>query len=265
MGGSSSPPPPVADPYATSAAQFQSNLAAGESAQAASNVNQITPTGSLMYYQTGIGPNGVPTYTAVQQLTPAQQELLTLQEQGKGLAGGAASNLLRGTFDQYSTPYDIGGPTSGTTKALLDQQVSYLSPYFQQQTDQLDNQLRNQGIMPGTPAYNQQMDAVRQQQNRSVTSFLAQAEPLAFNQAVQQYQLPLSTATQLFGLNQPMGVNPTATPGANYQPANVTGAVSSAQDAQMKAYQAQQQQDAAMMSGMFNTGAAAITAAGVIL
>jgi hypothetical protein len=255
MGGSAPQPP---DPYAVSGSQFGANLAAGESAQAATNVNQITPTGSLTYYQTGVGPNGVPTYTAAQQLSPAEQELLSLQQQTGAAAGGAAANTLGSDFANLSQAPNIGGPTSGATQALLGQETSYLQPYFQQQTQQLDNQLRNQGIMPGTPAYNQQMMQVQGNQNQAVTGFLAQAEPMAFQQSVAASQLPIQQAAALNALNTPQGPALTQTPGASYAPPDVTGAVNNANQANMAAYQAQMAQQAAMIQGLSGIASAGI-------
>jgi hypothetical protein len=259
MCGSSPSPPPVPDPSGVAASQFASNLAAGESAQAGSQVNQITPTGSLTYYQTGVGPNGVPTYSAVQQLTPAQQELMNLQQQGMGIAGGAGANLLANSFGQYSSAPNLSDMAGGETQKLLGQETSYLSPYFTSQTSQLDNQLRNQGIMPGTPAYNQQMMQLQGNQNQAVTGFLAQAEPSAFQQAESQYMLPLQTAQTLLDMNQPGNVNAPYTGQApNYQPPNVIGATANAQQAEEQNYQAQMQQQSAMLSGLMGIGQAAM-------
>lgn len=244
-------PPPVADPGGVSAGQTASNLAMGESAQAGSQVNQITPTGGLTYYQTGVGPNGVPTYTAIQQLTPQQQMLLNLQQGGMGVAGGAGMNMLANSFGQYSTPPNLTDMAGGETQKLLGQETSYLSPYFKDQTTQLDTQLRNQGIMPGTPAYDQQMRQVQQNQNQAITGFLAQAEPQAFSQAQQQYLMPLQVGENLAGFNQPGNVNAPYTGQApGYQPPNVIGAVANAQSAEEANYQAQMQQQTAMMNAL---------------
>ena len=259
MGGSPSPPP-VADPAGVSAGQFASGLAAGESAQAGSQVNQITPTGSLTYYQTGVGPNGVPTYSAVQQLTPQQQELLNLQQLGMGEAGGAGANLLANTFNQYSQAPNLSAQAGGLTQQLLGQETSYLQPFFSQQTSQLDTAMRNQGIMPGTPAYNQQMMQNAANQNQAVTGFLAQAEPAAFQQASQQYAMPLQIAQALMGQNIPGNVGAPQTGAApTYAPPDVIGAQANAQQALEQNYQQQMAQQAAMIKALGGIGSAAIT------
>jgi hypothetical protein len=260
MCGGSPTPPPVPDPYAVAAAQFNTNLATLESGQAANQTNQITPTGALQYYQTGVGPNGIPTYTAVSQLSPAEQEMLHLQQQGGALAGGAGANILANTFGQYSQAPDLSNNAGGLTQQLLGQETSYLNPYFQNQTSQLDTQLRNQGIMPGTPAYNQQMQQVQDNQNRAVTGFLAQAEPAAFSQAQAQYQTPLQTAAGLASLNNPQGPMLTQTPQGAFAPTNVIQSVANSQNAAQQNYQDQLKQQNAMLSGLFGIGSAAINA-----
>ena len=248
------PPPPPSDPKVTAAQQQQLNTATTAQNQAASQTNQITPWGSSMYYQTGVGPNGIPTYTNVQNLTPQQATLLALQQQGSGLAAGAGANALAGAFDQYSTPQDFTG-ADGLTERLMGRQLEQLTPHFETQTNQLDTKLRNQGIMPGTPAYDQQMKELRGSQDMAVTSFLNQAEPMAFDQALKQYMLPAQLSTNLMGLNQVVQPNQTyiSTPQATGAPADLVGATSAADKAKMDAYKIQQDQQSAMMSGLFKT------------
>jgi hypothetical protein len=252
--------PTVPNPTTTANQQQGLNTQMLEQVQAASNVNQNTPTGSLTYTQTGVGPNGVPTYTATQSLSPAEQALLTTMQGTQQTAGTQAGKLLGNANYGGADPSTvIGDATSGNTKALLGQETSYLNPQFTQQTSQLDTQLRNQGIFPGNPAYDQQMQKLQLNQNQAVTGFLATAEPAAYQQAVSSYELPLSMAGTELGLSQPAGLGLTTTPQASGQPANLEGDVASANSANMAAYNAQLNQQNAMMSGLFGLGAAGIS------
>jgi hypothetical protein len=260
MSFSSPQVPTVPDPNTVANNQQNLNTQMLEEVQGASNVNQVTPTGSLTYAQTGTGPNGVPTYTATQTLSPAEQNLLTTMQGTQGTAGTQAGTLLKnanyGGTDPSTT---IGDATSGNTKALLGQETSYLNPQFTQQTSQLDSQLRSQGIFPGSPAYTQQMQNLQLNQNQAVTGFLATAEPAAYQQAVSSYELPAQTAESLMGVAQPAGIGLTTTPQASGTPADLVGATSSANSANMAAYNAQLQQQNAMMSGLFGLGGASIS------
>lgn len=260
MSFSSPKPPTVPDPNVVAQNQQGLNTQMLEEVQAASNVNQNTPTGSLTYTQTGVGPNGVPTYTATQSLSPAEQNLLNLMQGNQATAGKQAGALLTGANYGGTNPSDvIGGATSGTTKALLGQETSYLNPFFKNQTDQLDTKLRAQGIFPGSPAYTQQMMDLQNNQNQAVTGFLATAEPQAYQQAVSSYTLPATLASGLMGTAQPAGLGLTNTPQASGQPANLEGDVTSANQANMAAYNAQLAQQNAMLGGLFGLGSASIS------
>lgn len=224
MSFSSPDVPKVADPNTVASNQQNLNLQAMETGQAASNVNQVTPTGSLTYTQTGTGPNGVPTYTATQSLSPQEQALLTQMQGNQGIAGKQAQTLLSGANYGATDPSKvIGDATSGNTQALLKQETDYLNPQFSTQTSQLDSKLASQGIYPGSPAYQQQMRDLQLNQNQAVTGFLATAEPAAYQQATSSYLLPEQQALQLMGASAPAGVGLTSTPQASMNPADLVG------------------------------------------
>lgn len=252
--------PAVPNPQITADQQQKLNQSTLETLQSANNVNQVTPTGSLTYTQTGVGANGTPTYTATQTLSPAQQSLLEQLQGNQATAGSAASKLLAGANYGATDPSKIiGDATSGNTQALLKQETDYLAPQFKSQTDQLDTKLRTQGIFPDSPAYQQQMRDLQLNQNQAITGFLATAEPQAYQQAVTSYGLPASMAASFMGLQAPAGLGLTTTPQSTMNPANLEGDVSSANTANMAAYNAEMNQQNAMMSGLFGLGAAGIS------
>lgn len=263
MSLSSPTPPTPQDPNAVAATQQGYNVDSGVASQAGSQVNQLTPYGSLTYQQSGTGPSGVPLYTATTSLSPQQQQLLNTLQGTQQTAGNQANSLLTNANYGGQNPADVvGNMTSGNTQALLDKETSYLNPYFTTQTQQLDTKLRNQGLQPSPSAnpsdpsswgpYERAMNQNAQNQNQSVTGFLAQAEPAAYQQAVSSYGLPLQTAQTLLGDSQPTGPTFQNTPGLTVQPANYTGAVANYNTAQQQAYQNQLQQQNAMMSGLFS-------------
>lgn len=266
LGGSA---PQPADPSATAATQAKFDKKAFEEQQAASQVDQVTPFGNVNYTQRGTGPEGIPLYTATTNLSPAQQQMLnTLQGQSQSLVDGANYGA--------KAPADvIGGMTSGTTKDLLDKEVGYLSPYFTRASDSLDAKLRNQGILPspsgsgagtsggrnagGGGAYNAAMDALTQSQAGSVENFLANAEPAAYSQATTDYTLPLNIANS--EIQTERGSNPAliTTPQVPTMGVpNYEGDVASYNTANMQAYNANQANQTAMMSGLFGIGSAAL-------
>jgi len=242
----SSPPTPQ-NPNVTASTQAGYNQEAAKETQAASNVNQVTPFGSLNYAQTGTGPGGIPLYTATTQLSPQMQAIVN------SLQGGVTNQLDKGGYATNDAGAAIGNMTEGGTKDMLDKEVSYLNPFFTQQQEQLDTQLRNQGIGPESPAYTRAMNNLSQSQNQSVTGFLATAAPAAQQMSMNQYLAGLGVSQQLMGLINPGAVtgsliNP---PQANVAAPNYTAAVSDYNNANMAAYNAKLAQQNAMISGAF--------------
>jgi hypothetical protein len=267
--------PGVFDPNVVAGAQQTYNTGAGEASQAGSNYNQNNYLGGTNYTQTGTGPGGVPIYSANVSLSPAQQQLLTTLQGTQQKAGGQASDLLTGAAYGSQTPQQaIGNQTQGIEGQITAQEKSYLQPTFDTQTSQLDNQLRNQGLQPGQPGYDNAMRSLTNNQTNQMGNFIAQTQPQVAAQATTQYGLPMSMAESLGGFGAPTNPNTANVAGAalNVQPTNLIGAQTAAQQAtdtnysteqqaynaynqaQMDAYKAQLAQQNAMMSGMFGIG-----------
>lgn len=247
MSMSSPSPPPVFDPNAVAANQQNLNTQSAAEGQAMSMVNQNNPFASINYSQTGTGPGGVPLYTANTTLNPQVQAIVD------SLKSGVTNQLNQGGYSTGNAADTIGNMTSGTTKDLLDKGVSYLQPFYNTQTSQLDAQLRNQGLLPGQPGYDNAMRQLSTNQDLGVNNLITQFEPQAFNQALTSYLTPLSVASQEMGIVQPnyatsSFVNP---PQAKVNPADLTGATEQAQNALNTQYGQQVAANSNMMSGIF--------------
>lgn len=260
MGGSKpSPPPPEAG---IPAAQQVSNIQQGYNvgAQAGSNYGQANPFGSLQYIQSGTGPGGVPTYTALSNFSPDQAPLWAQTLMSKGVAGGEGTSLLGGAnYGFGGQPKDvIGNSASGITGDVMNHELSYLTPFQQTERSQLDTQLKNQGLAPGQPAYDNAMRQMDTAHSMAVSKMIGDTTPQAYGIAQNMYQMPAMMAMALGNYGQP--VNPQSMYGATnpLQPANMTGAFNTTTQAALAQYQAQMQQYQAALSGMFGTGAAAL-------
>lgn len=173
-GKGSAPPPP--DYRAAAQETAAGNLDAARTATAANRVNQYTPYGSLEYT---INPEsqwdiyGNPTWSATQKLAPEQQQLLDIQNQtslglgnlaGKGL--GYVENMLQKPFDTSQIAQI--GINPGET--MQDSIMRRLQPQIAQGREALQAQLANQGVVPGTEAYNRAMTQQNQRENDLMTS-----------------------------------------------------------------------------------------------
>lgn len=250
--GNSPDVPKVPDPTVTANSQFDLNKQAGTASQQGSMVNQTNPFGNLNYSQTGTSPDGTPLYTAKTSLDQSQQQLLDILNGTKTSAATGGQNLISGANYGAQQPGDvIGNATSGLVKDAMGKQVAYLQPGFDYDSDRLDTKLKNQGFAPGEPGYDKAMNALKQSQGQTVTGFESTIEPTMFNQAMQSYMLPASLGGTLANLGSPTMPTWNNTPSLNIQSPDLIGATNSANTANMAAYNAQLNQNSAMMSGLF--------------
>ena len=148
-----------------------------------------------------------PNWTENVNLSPAQQQLLNLQEgtqissgmTGQNLAGQAAQNLsapitstpIQTSIDTSGVAAipgasDLSGFTTQAQNAALQQQTQYLDPQFNQEQEQLQAQLVNQGAQPGSAAYdnamtlfnNQKQQAYQSASNNAVSEGLQEQQAL---------------------------------------------------------------------------------------
>lgn len=177
--------PDAPDPYATSAAQTQSNQQTANYNADLNRVSQYTPFGSSVYSQNGTGASGAPLYRQDVTLSDLGQQNLdnqlrqdaSLSSIGFGLADQANSNLhqpidtshlpalnsgpgatrsVQGDLDFSGAPglsTDFGGLTRQAQDAVYNQATSRLDPQWGNAQHDLDSKLANQGIVQGSEAY----------------------------------------------------------------------------------------------------------------
>lgn len=212
--GAPSPP----DASATASAQQGYNTSAAKAQQKINMINQTTPYGSLTYTKDANSPGG---YDANTVLSPAEQQLLQTQQATQQTLGTAGSNLASATAGMYS-----GAPrlnTQDIAKELNQWQQSYLQPIFDQQQSNTNARLQNQGLAPGSAAYDNAQNLLARNHGDVTNQYLSQNEGQAYNQAVQNYELPAQMATSLMNGSAPQSPAFQQTPTAQVQPANYAG------------------------------------------
>ena len=233
------------DPYTQAArASAQSNLQNAQQAVAANRVNQITPYGSLQYQQTGTDANGNPIWSATQTLAPEFQQAF----------GNIAGQVAQGTAQGFNPTLPSTGINPGETyEAAI---MRRLQPLQERESKALDTQLANQGIMPGSEAYNNAKTQLAQAQNDQRTSAVVggfntglAANQQAYGQALTNYQLPLATMNQFRTATAPTYVNPAQQ--ATVAGPDYLGAYTANQNNQLGLQNAQNASNASL----FNAGA----------
>ena len=215
-------------------ANAQGNIAGALQATAANRINQQTPYGSLQYQQTGTDAQGNPIWSANQQLSPELQQLTQ-----SSLAGLQAS--------QANPMYGIN-PGDTYSNAIMQR----LQPQQSQAREALDAQLANQGIMPGSEAYNRAKTLLGQTQNDALTSAIVGG----MQTGLQAQNLQNTTAANIRNLATPGYVTP-------YNQAAVAGpdylsAYTSQNATEIARQNAEAAQRSAMLGGLAGLGSSAI-------
>jgi len=270
LGLGPAPSAPAAPDYRAAAQETAAgNLDAARAATAANRVNQVTPYGNLDYTISGQDPYGNPTWTATTSLSDVGQQLLNNQNAASlGLGGtiNAALGRVQSTMGQEFNP---NLPSTGFNPGQSYQEayMQRLAPQIEQNREAMQARLANQGIAPGTQAYD---NAMRQQAQRENDLLLgattqgfgvgSQANQQAFNQELTKYNMPLNTLSALRSGSQvqnPSFVNSAqqATTGG----ADILGAAQMGYNAQMGDFNAKQ---AAQQS--FNQGLMGLAGAGIM-
>jgi hypothetical protein len=243
------------DPTQVINASTTANAAAQQGTMAQNTIGQDNPFGNLSYSTTIDPITGKPKYQANANYTPEQQQILDYLQANQSGIGNTAFQSIMSTFPQYGGDPNLVGQAGSLTNQALDQQLPAWERFDAPARDQARTWALNQGLKEGEPAYQQMMDKLTQQQDKDRGQWLAGFQPQAFNEAAQQYQLPLENVKTMLGLSQPQNLQTSFlnTPTANLQAADVTGAYQLSQDAQ----KFNAQQNNAYWNNILNGGIAA--------
>lgn len=252
-----SSPPQQQNPSLTASVQQQLNQQSGIQSQAGSLIPQSNVLGSTNYQQIGTGPGGIPLYGETTSLSPTQQGLYNTQVGTQQLAGQQGQNLIGGAnYGSTSPTTAIGTESTGIEGGLMNQWLSSQAPWLTLQTQQLDTQLKNQGLAPGNPAYDNAMTNLIQGQTQGVAGAASQFQPQAFSEASSLYQMPAQLGESLASFGQ--YTSPTSqliqTPGLNVSPANYESDVNAYNQQQLQEWAAQQQMMGSIFGGLAGLG-----------
>jgi hypothetical protein len=198
--------PPAPDYTGAAQATAQGNLAAAQTATAANRVNQYTPYGSLEYKQYGVDSYGNPLWSATTNLNDVGTQLLNNQNQtslGLGQTINASLGRVQDTMGQAFNP---NLPSTGMNpgQSYQDAYMQRLQPQIEQSRESNQASLRNQGVVPGTKAYENAMRQQGMKENDLLAAATTQgfgtglqANQQAYNQAMTNYNMPLNTLSAL--------------------------------------------------------------------
>lgn len=285
--------PPAPDYIGAAKEQGVANIESARATAKLNNPNMYTPYGTQLVSYDGDVP------TVRQTLTPTSQKALEAQQN----VGLSLSDLAQKGTGIASTvldkPFSFGGPdvqtsldTSGIAKmpvnaGMTGQEaiMARLEPSLAKQRVSTETQLINQGLRPGTEAYDNAIQLLGQQETDARTQAVLQglnldiganaqgynqalqsgqfgntAQQQMLAQAIQQRQMPLNEINALTSSSQIQNPQFAAYTGANVAPPPIAQATAQRGQYDQNAYNAQVASQNANTAGLYSLGGSAMMA-----
>jgi len=217
-------------------------------------------------------PNPDEGWLLTTTLSPAQQQLLDIQNETSIGMGKLAGQGLGYVEDMISKPFDTSGIAQtgiNPGETMQDSIMRRLQPQIAQGREALQAQLANQGVVPGTEAYNRAMTQQNQRENDAMTSAVIQgtqtglqANQQGFQQLGYMRNEPINTLNAVrtgSQVSSPNFVNNIAQQ-ATTQGADLLGAATAQGNYNTAANNASQASSSNLTSGLLGLGGAAMMA-----
>jgi hypothetical protein len=254
MGKKNDKAPKPPDPVKTASAQTATNIGTALAEGSINRVNQVTPDGSLMYSQSGETTwrdpvSGkvykIPNYTATTTLSPEQMRI-------KGAADMAEYNLADAarTMSGNINTDDFNVDEAVEAK-LFDLGSKRLAPRLEEARRRAETQAANRGLRLGGDAYDRLMRQVSEGENDAYNQLALTGRDQAYRESRDEYDLPLNRIIALLSgqqVNQPQLVN---TPTSRVANTDYAGLVNSNYNQKLAAWQQKQNDQNAMIGGLF--------------
>lgn len=248
--------PAAPDPVATANAAAETNRNTAITQFGLNAVNQRDPYGSLTYNQIGTWADGTPRFEAVQSLAPEEQNALNQSRQAQDIYGQTALQQLSAVRDRLAAPLTLGN--EAVESRLMELGRTRLDPVLNERRKAMDNTLRQQGLMPGTEAYDVAMRGIGQAENDAYNQLLLTGRNQAVSEMLTERAVPLNEAAALLSGQQVQAPTFVNTPQTNVAPTDYMQAVGLQQAALNNAFNNKNQNYQTQLQGMYQLGSAAL-------
>ena len=292
--GKKTPAAPATPDYRGAAVeQGAANLEAARATARLSNPNTYTPYGTQLISYDGDIPTIRQTLTPTAQKTLEAQQgvelsLANLGSKGAQTASGVLDKPFSFSGPEVQTSLDLSGIAKMPVNAGITGQeaiMSRLNPSLARQRTTTETNLINQGLRPGTEAYDNAIRALGEQETDARTQAVLQglnldiganqqgfgqqleagkfgntAQQQALAEAIQLRQLPLNEITALMSGSQIQNPQFGAYSGATVQPAPLFAGTQAQGQFDANKYNQEVSQANAQTAGMYSLGGAALGA-----
>lgn len=262
--GKSAPKAP--DPMQTAQAQAGMNRDTAITQMQLGTGTQNNPWGSVSYTQ---GPDrtftdsqgnvvSTPTYNQNTTLTKPQQKIFNQGQSAQLNLASLANDQSAFLQDYLAKPFEY--TNKDAENWAYDLGAQRLDPKFAADQASLETKLANQGIAPGSRAWETAMAQQGQTENDAYNQLMLNGRQMAFSEALAQRNQPLNEISALMSGSQvsnpaTMGAQAMAAPGVSG--VNYSGLVQQNYENQVASQQANNP-----MGGLFGLGTSVIGAAG---
>lgn len=263
MGKPSAPTPP--DPRQTASAQTGTNIGTALANASLNNVSQVGPDGSRTYSQTGTSQfrdpytgdsYDIPNYTQTTTLSPQQQALYDLNnrtQQNLGQIGLDQSQKIGGILGT-----NVNLNNDAVEGRLYDLGSRRINPQFAREEESLRSRLTNQGLQPGSAAWNAEMTQFQQGKNDRYNQLLLNGRQQSVQEILTERNQPLNEVSALMSGSQVSQPTFGATPQTVIPTTDTAGIISNNFQQRNQQYQTDSQNRNALLGGLFGLGASAI-------
>lgn len=268
LGKSSTPPAP--DYAGAARTQGASNVQTAIAEGVLNRPNEVTPLGSRTWSQVGtqsvpssdpsLSPVDVPLYESRVNLTPQGQQRFDQEQRIVGQLGNVAEGQLGRVGEAVAQPFSANSATQLQDRAE-QAYLSRLEPKFAQQEESIRTRLLQNGIMPGSEAWNREFTTFNQGRNDARQQAVIagmQTRPQALQEELTLRQLPLNELNALRTGSQVQLPQFNATQPSNIGQTPIMQGAQLTRQAQQNAYNAEQAQQNALTSGLFSLGSSAL-------
>jgi hypothetical protein len=249
-------PPPAPDPVKTAQAQTESNVKTSTTQQQLNMVDQVNPYGTQSYTQNGTWADGTPRYSMKTELSAPEQRNQDQQWEFDNLTNQLGINQTKKLTGLLDTPFKLDN--AATEGRLMELGRKRLDPVLQERNAALESKLYNQGVMPGTEAYDRAMRADTEGQNDAYNQLLLTGRGQANTELTAERNQPINEITALMSggqVNQPQFGNTPQTSVAN---TDIAGITQQGYENSLIPWKQENASKAAMMGGLFSLGGAAL-------
>lgn len=190
----------------------------------------------------------IPKFTAVQTLSPEEQEKLDLSQQTQINLGNLAKDQSAFLHDYMAQPFKYGvGEHEAWASGIYD---DLNRDENARMSESLMSRLANQGITAGSEAYDREMANLRESQIDSRNRFMLDAYNTGMNSALAQRNQPINEITALLSGSQVSHPNLVNTPTSKIPTTDNAALINNNYNQRLGAWQQEQAQRGSFLSGV---------------